>query len=84
MTIEINGTEYLSVTEVADKVGVSRQTLWRWRRTGNIPSGSKYRGKQVLYTLDELELIQKFSERIEPINIQVYVVKWFRTFLLIS
>ena len=51
---------YLIFKEVVDIVGVSIQTFWKWRRTSNIPIGSKYHGKQVLYTVDEIELIRKF------------------------
>jgi predicted DNA-binding transcriptional regulator AlpA len=68
MPVEINGTRYLQVTEVADTVGVTRQTLWRWRRDGVIPVGRKYRGRQIIYTQSEVELIQLFAERIEPID----------------
>jgi len=68
MPVEVNGKEYLQVTEVADMVGVTRQTLWRWRQAGSIPIGRKYRGRQVIYNRDEVELIRQFSERIEPID----------------
>ena len=70
MPFKINGKEYLQVTEVADVIGVARQTLWRWRRDGVIPVGSKYRGRQIIYTPSEVELIRQFAERIEPIDNQ--------------
>ncbi len=68
MTVEINGNKYSQITEVAELVGISRQTLWRWRRDGSIPIGRKYRGRQIIYTQDEIELIRQFAERIEPID----------------
>jgi len=68
MPVEINGREYLQVTEVAESVGVTRQTLWRWRRDGVIPMGRKYRGRQIIYTPSEVEVIRLFAERIEPID----------------
>lgn len=68
MSVEVNGKEYLQMTEVAEAVGVARQTLWRWRRAGSIPVGRKYRGKQIIYTLDEVEFIRGFADRIEPID----------------
>jgi len=68
MPVEVNGKEYLQVTEVAEIVGVTRQTLWRWRRDGLIPVGRKYRGRQVIYNREEIELIRQFAERIEPID----------------
>lgn len=71
MPVEINGTEYLQVTEVAETIGVTRQTLWRWRRDGSIPVGRKYRGRQIIYTHSEVEMIRLFAERIEPIDNQL-------------
>lgn len=70
MTVEINGNEYSQITEVAELVGVSRQSLWRWRRDGSIPIGRKYRGRQIIYTREEIELIRQFADRIEPIDSQ--------------
>ena len=32
MTIAIKGVEYWTEREVVEEVGVSRQTLWRWRK----------------------------------------------------
>lgn len=68
MPIEINNTNYLLATEVAEIIGITRQTLWRWRRDGRVPSGNKYRGRQILYTREELEEIRQFSERLEPLE----------------
>ena len=68
MPIEINNVEYLFATEVAEIIGITRQTLWRWRRDGSVPSGIRYRGRQVLYTREELEDIRQFSERLEPLE----------------
>lgn len=68
MPVQIHGKEYLQATEVAKAVGVTRQTLWRWRRDGSIPVGSRYRGRQIVYTGAEVGLIRRFAERIEPID----------------
>lgn len=62
----INDVEYLTVTEVARAAGVTRQTLWRWRQDGSIPRGVRYRGRQLLFTLAELQAIRDFAQRIEP------------------
>ncbi len=66
--IEINGTRYLSAGDVVANIGVSRQTLWRWRQQGLIPSGHRHRGRRVLFTEDELEEIRQFADKIEPID----------------
>lgn len=68
MPVEVNGKRYFQATEVAEEVGVARQTLWRWRRAGSIPVGRKYRGRQVIYNESEVELIRQYAERIEPID----------------
>lgn len=68
MPISINGKQYLSVSEIADTIDITRQTLWRWRRDGFIPQGSKYRGRQIVYTPEEVEIIRQFSERLVPLG----------------
>jgi transposase-like protein len=65
----INGIEYLKICEIAEQIGVSRQTLWKWRKDNNIPLGQKFRNKEVLYTLDEVKQIQDFAHRLEPISL---------------
>ncbi len=65
-TIEIDGRIYYGTNEVASEVGVSRQTLWRWRRSNRIPHGSKFRGRDVVFTAEEFEAIKAFANRLEP------------------
>ena len=66
-TVEVGGVRYFSAGDVAKAVGVSRQTLWRWRQEGKIPAGHRYRDRQVLFTAEELEAIKEYAHRIEPI-----------------
>ena len=66
--VQINGTAYVSVAELANCLGVSRQTLWRWRQDGLIPQGRKFRGRWVLFTLDEAHRICEYANRLEPID----------------
>ena len=66
MPTEVNGTRYSSTTEVAKRAGVSRQTVWRWRRDGRIPPGRRYRNGQVLFTEDEAARIEEYANRLEP------------------
>lgn len=63
----IDGVTYFSAAEVARVAGVTRQTLWRWRQDGKVPSGRKYRDKQVVFTKAESELIREYAHRLEPI-----------------
>jgi hypothetical protein len=64
--LEIDGVTYVSTTELLVELGVSRQTLWRWRRHGKIPTGHRYRDKTILFTADEVKLIRQYANRIEP------------------
>jgi hypothetical protein len=64
--LEIGGVTYFSATELIVELGVSRQTLWRWRHHGKIPTGHRYRDKTILFTADEVELIRQYANRIEP------------------
>lgn len=68
MPVEINSIKYLTATEVLETVDVSRQTLWRWRQEGKIPAGHRFRGRQVVFTPEEVSAIQQYANRIEPID----------------
>jgi excisionase family DNA binding protein len=69
MPVKVEGQEYITNSEVSDELGVSRQTLWRWREKGNIPAGLRYRTRQVLFKRDEVEAIRQFANRLEPIEL---------------
>jgi excisionase family DNA binding protein len=66
MAVQLDGIRYLSNDEVAKKLGISRQTLWRWRAAAKIPVGRQYRGRVVLFTQDEVTEIHRYVHRIEP------------------
>lgn len=66
MPVEIGGKRFFTMGEVVDVAGVARQTVWRWKKAGKIPAGRRYRGREVLYTLDEMEGIYAYAHRIEP------------------
>ena len=68
MTVEIEGAVYFCVSDVVDRIAVSRQTLWRWRQEGKIPKGHRFRGKQVVFSAEEMEEIEAFANRLEPIG----------------
>jgi excisionase family DNA binding protein len=67
MPQEIEGIPYLHATELAEEIGVSRQTIWRWRRVGKIPAGNRFRGRQVLFSPSEVEAVRAFAFGVEPI-----------------
>ncbi len=68
VAVELDGIEYFSAAEVAKDVGVSRQTLWRWRQEGKVPVGWRFRDRQILFTEGELERIRDYANRLEPAN----------------
>jgi predicted DNA-binding transcriptional regulator AlpA len=68
MPLEIGGKEYLVATEIVEELGITRQTLWRWRNQGKVPAGRRFRGGQVLFTLAEVQAIREYANRVEPIE----------------
>lgn len=66
MPIKIEGIMYYSVSDVHREFGITRQTLWRWRKDGNIPQGRRYRGRQIVFTKPEIEVIREHANRLEP------------------
>jgi predicted DNA-binding transcriptional regulator AlpA len=68
MPFEIDGTEYLVASEVVEELGITRQTLWRWRNQGKVPAGRRFRGGQVLFTPAEVRTIREYANRVEPIE----------------
>ena len=63
----IDHLTYYKAAEVAAELGVSRQTLWRWRQEGRVPAGHRFRDRQVLFTESEVQAIREFALRVEPI-----------------
>ena len=66
--LSINGIEYYAAAEVLKKLGISRQTLWRWRQQGKIPPGHRFRDGKTLFTAQEVETIREYATHIEPID----------------
>ena len=66
--LSIEGVLYFTAAQVAREAGVTRQTLWRWRQEGKVPTGRRYRDKQILFTPAELALVRDYAHRIEPLE----------------
>jgi excisionase family DNA binding protein len=69
MPVKVEGEQYYTNSEVSEELGVSRQTLWRWREKGSIPSGLRYRTSQVLFKREEVDAIRQFANRLVPIEL---------------
>ncbi len=70
MPRQIEAVQYFSAAEVARELNVSRQTLWRWRKDGRIPSGKRFRDRQVFFTAAEVAAIREYGNLLEPIHPQ--------------
>ena len=68
MPLDLRGKTFYTMGEVADVAGVARQTVWRWGKAGKIPEGRRYRGRELLFTLDEMEAIYDYAHRLEPVQ----------------
>lgn len=64
--VVVEGVEYISASEVAKELMISRQTLWRWRQSEKIPCGRLYRDHQLIFTLSEMESIREYANRLAP------------------
>ena len=75
MPTTVSATIFLSASEVANLAGVSRQSLWRWKKAGLVPAGRRYRGRELLYTRDEVEAIVAHAHRLEPEDAAAHVAQ---------
>ncbi len=69
MSIQIQGETYIKATDLALEIGTTRQSLWRWRKNGVIPTGQKYRNQQVVFSVAEANQIREYANRITLANI---------------
>ena len=63
---EIDGVLYYTASKVEQLAGISRQTLWRWRQEGKVPSGHRFRNRQILFTIQEVDAVVAYANRVEP------------------
>jgi predicted DNA-binding transcriptional regulator AlpA len=62
----VEGVRYLTAGDLIRELGISRQTLWRWRQQGRIPQGARYRERALVFTDSEVAQIRTFAERLIP------------------
>ena len=68
MSIEIDGIEYHTVSDLVEELGVSRQTLWRWRQAEKIPQGHAFRDRWVVFSPLEVEEIRAYAFQLKPVG----------------
>jgi excisionase family DNA binding protein len=68
MPVLVEGVPFYSVSEIADALDISRQTLWRWRNDGHVPQGWKYGGRHIVFSEQEVEQIREYAHRLEPLD----------------
>ena len=61
----IEGVEYYTTAEVVRVAGISRQTLWRWRKEKRVPQGHTFRSRGVLFSRSERDQIVSYANRVE-------------------
>lgn len=71
MPREINGERYYETTEVCEKVGISRPTLFRWLKRGILHKLHKDRRGWRLFTEEDLDKIQAEAQKIEVDHVLV-------------
>ncbi len=54
MTIS-SESHYLSVDQVATRFGVSKDSIWRWKRDGEFPKAYKLGGRTARWRLSDIE-----------------------------
>ncbi len=69
MPVSVGEFEYLTLAEVALAVGVTRQTLWRWRRNGKVPAGMRLRDGRILYGSRDVAAVRTFAEELTPLQV---------------
>jgi hypothetical protein len=62
MPTKVKGITYYTASEVAQNAGITRQTLWRWRQLGEVPSGRQQKDRRLLFTEEEVNLVSGFAE----------------------
>ena len=66
MPLGIDGRDYYTAKEICELVGISRQTLWRWRQDTRIPAGLRLRGKRLVFSTFEVDQIRVYASSLEP------------------
>ncbi len=64
-TLKIGSADYVDAVNLVEHLGITRQTLWNWRRSAKIPLGFRYRNR-VVFTTEEVREIESFAHQLAP------------------
>ncbi len=61
--IVLNDTVYFTAADIVRERQISRQTFWRWRQEGKIPSGHRFRASSAFFkrTAEDMVVGKKVS-----------------------
>jgi|ERR1022692_395682 hypothetical protein len=65
--VQIGNQTFYEATEVLRVIGVSRQTLWSWRRGKFIPPGNRFRNR-IVFSESDFASIVAHAAKIEPVE----------------
>src|ERR1035438_5837459 len=65
--IRIGDQTFFETAEVLHVIGVSRQTLWLWRRDKLIPPGNRFRNR-IVFSKSDFAAIVSHAAKIEPVD----------------
>lgn len=68
LPLSLDGVKYFSLNEIAASLGITRMTLYRWRRQQRVPQGNRLRTRHVVFTEAEVEAIKDYATHVEPIS----------------
>ena len=71
MPREINGQRYYETSEVCQKAGISRPTLFRWLKRGILHRLHRDRKGWRLFTEDDLRKIQAEANKVEAEDVSL-------------
>ena len=71
MPREINGQRYYETSEVCQKAGISRPTLFRWLKRGILHRLHRDRRGWRLFTEDDLRKIQAEANKVEAEDVSL-------------
>jgi excisionase family DNA binding protein len=70
MAVVIEGQRYFSKSEVAEMVGISRPTLYRWIDEGKVPHPGyeRKRDRRFFYSEAEAKAVQEFAHQMDRVE----------------